>query len=543
MMQMAFAPTAMAAAQVADIPPTPSRVYPGDDGRFVYVPDEQGNTIPDFSHAGYEGGGKSIPSVPIKEIVWPVADDNTANLQAAIDRVSALPLDKNGFRGAVLIKMGYYKMAAPLKIEASGVVLRGEGMGDTGTILIGTGNPRSSGGSPGRGQPTLIVIAGRSGWEPREDTRQPVTDDYVPVGARTFRVAAAKGLTPGDTVVVRRIGNQAWIEAVGMNQENPAYRWRPFNIEWDRVVVDVQGNRITIDAPITCAIEKRWGGGELVKYDDPGRIEKVGVENLRGMSEYDQTKRSVEYGNMDRSNYVGEEYYSDEDHYWNFITINNAKNAWVRNVTALHFAYSLVGTQRGAKWITVQDCVSREPVSRRMGARRFTFRLSGQLTLVQRCASDKGRHSFMMGQPTSTGNVFLNCSATVPYSSSEPHEQWVTGGLYDNVHAPLTARFWKNINIGWAGANIVFWNCEGPYLIQKPPTAQNFAFGHVGVHSMVFNIPLQDLTKESGHIESWDKHVAPQSLYLTQLSERLGPAAVRNIAGPERKVLTMRNDS
>ena len=61
------------------------------------MPDERGNTIPDFSHAGYEGGGKSIPSVSIKETVWPVAGDNTANLQAAIDRVSALPLDKTAF--------------------------------------------------------------------------------------------------------------------------------------------------------------------------------------------------------------------------------------------------------------------------------------------------------------------------------------------------------------------------------------------------------------------------------------------------------------
>ena len=70
--------------------------------------------------------------------------------------------------------------------------------------------------------------------------------------------------------------------------------------------------------------------------------------------------------------------------------------------------------------------------------------------------------------------------------------------LYDNVHAPLTARFWKNINIGWAGANTVFWNCEGYFLVQKPPTAQNFSFGHIGVDAVVFNIPLQDPAKEGG---------------------------------------------
>jgi hypothetical protein len=274
----------------------------------------------------------------------------------------------------------------------------------------------------------------------------------------------------------------------------------------------------------------------VIKYDDPGRIENVGVENLRGMSEFDPTKRTKEYGNMDRPNYAAEEYYADEDHYANFITFDNIKNGWVRNVTALHFVYSMVGTQRGAKWITVQDCVSREPVSRRMGARRFTFALRGQLALVQRCRSDKGRHSFMMGQPTSSANVFLDCVATNPYSSSEPHEQWATGGLYDNVHAPLTARFWKNINIGWAGANTVFWNCEGYFLVQKPPTAQNFSFGHIGVDAVVFNIPLQDPTKENGYIESLDRHVAPRSLYLTQLRERLGDAAVRSISVRDQSI-------
>jgi hypothetical protein len=114
--QLALAPATLAGAQQADLPPATSRVYPGPDGKLVFIADEQGNTIADFSHAGYRGGGAPIPSVPIKETVWPVAGDNTANLQAAVDRVSALPLDTHGFRGVVLIKMGYYKMATPLKI-------------------------------------------------------------------------------------------------------------------------------------------------------------------------------------------------------------------------------------------------------------------------------------------------------------------------------------------------------------------------------------------------------------------------------------------
>jgi len=252
------------------------------------------------------------------------------------------------------------------------------------------------------------------------------------------------------------------------------------------------------------------------------------------MSEFDPTVRTKEYGNMERNNYVAEEYYSDENHWNNFIVFDNTKNAWVRNATALHFVTSMVGTLRGAKSITIQDCVSREPISQRRGGRRFIFALRGQLALVQRCLSDKGRHSFMCGQPIGSGNVFLDCKATSPYSSSEPHEQWTTGNVYDNIEAPLTARFWKNITIGWAGANTVFWNCKGDFLVQKPPTAQNYTFGHIGVDSVSFNIPLQDPMKDPGHLESLDRHVTPRSLYLTQLRERLGDAAVRNIATPSQ---------
>jgi hypothetical protein len=245
---------------VQDLAPTASRIYPGVDNKLVYVPDEQGNIIIDSSHAGYGGGGVAIPTVPVKETIWPVAGDNTANIQAAIDKVSSRPLDAGGFRGAVLLKAGYYKMATPVMVQASGVVLRGEGMSDTGTILIGTGTGRTGGAAGNQG--TLVVVGGASGITMKEETKQTVVDDYVPVGARKLKIGSAQGFRPGDLVIVRRIGNQDWIDAVGMNGPDAQSRWRPFNVEWDRVVSEVQGNTITIDAPITCAIEKRWGAGK-----------------------------------------------------------------------------------------------------------------------------------------------------------------------------------------------------------------------------------------------------------------------------------------
>lgn len=514
-----------------DIPPTTTLVYPGTDGKLIYVSDSLGNGIPDFSNAGYKGGGVAIPYVAVKATVWPVLGDNSGNIQAAIDRVSALPLDASGFRGAVLLKIGMYELEKPISINASGVVLRGEGMSDIGTILIGK-IPKDRQ-TYGRGG--LINISGPTAIAPKEETKQTITDKYVPVGSLSFNVVSAKGFKVGDRVLVRRIGNQDWIKEIGLDSASVGRnRWRPFNITYDRVIVDIKGNTITTDVTIFTAVDSRWGGGEILKYNDE-RIEQSGVENLRGISEYNPTVRTRNYGNMDRDKlgskfqYEGDEYFSDENHLSNFIVISNSKNAWVRNISALHFVTSVVQSNAGSKWITVQDCESWEPVSPRVGGRRFIFQMNGQLCLVQRCLSQKGRHSFVLQGSEASGNVYLECTALNPYSTSEPHNHWVNGILYDNVKAPLTARFWDYI-IGWAGANIVFWNCEGDFLIQKPPTAQNYSFGHIGVNAVIFNAALQDLTKPNGHVESIDYHVTPKSLYLTQLKERLGMDAVNNVS-------------
>ncbi len=517
-----------------DIPPTTSLVYPGVDGRLVYVADSLGNKIPDFSNAGYSGGGTAIPLVPVKRIIWPVPGDNADHIQKAIDAVAAMSPDASGFRGTILLKMGKYLIEKPIYIRSSGVILRGEGRGDTGTLLLGDLPKEALG--PAFRRTALINVAGDVGIKPLEETKQAVTDNYVPAGATTFNVRLAKNLKAGDKILVRRIGNQDWIKALGEDSLTVGRSfWKPFNIEYDRIITSIKGNTITLDAPVFTAIDSRWGGGEIVKFED-ARIEQIGIENLRGISEYDPSVRTVAYGNMDRGNfddpkvrYEGEEYFSDENHVANFISFSNARNAWVRNITALHFVNSVVLANAGTKWITIQDCESREPVSVRAGARRFTFQVNGQLCLVQRCFSQKGRHSFVLQGSASSGNVFLECTAVNPYSTSEPHNRWVNGVLYDNVKAPLTARFWKDFPIGWAGANIVFWNCEGDFRIQKPPTAQNFSFGHVGIASVIFNLPLQDFSWPKGHIESLDRHVTPRSLYLTQLKERLGETALKNI--------------
>ena len=74
-----------------------------------------------FSCAGYMGAGVALPAVPVKRTVKPTGGgDDTAAIQAAIDAVAAMPLEK-GSRGAVLLVPGTFFCARTITIRASGI--------------------------------------------------------------------------------------------------------------------------------------------------------------------------------------------------------------------------------------------------------------------------------------------------------------------------------------------------------------------------------------------------------------------------------------
>lgn len=291
-MSLIFIPAQISKAQSAGGPYS-KLVYPGKDGRLVYVSDDRGNVVPDFSYAGYMGGGVKLPEVPVKVTVNPIEGDDSMRIQSAIDRVSMMPLDKNGFRGAVLLKKGTYELYSPISIHASGVVLRGVGQGEDGTVLKGWGRHDSKAeqdiGLLSR-YSNMIIIKGSGGLEEIPGTTRKIVDDYVPVGTRTFHVESVDSLQVGDTVIVRRYGNLEWIRETGMYTSKTDWnKVKQLRSDSDRVITVIDGNRVTVDAPIVNPIETRWGGGELIISHDPGRINNVGIENLRGISLFDES--------------------------------------------------------------------------------------------------------------------------------------------------------------------------------------------------------------------------------------------------------------
>ncbi len=464
--------------------------------------------IPDFSYCGYRGGGVAIPDVAAAVTVAPTAHgDDTRRIQKAIDKVAEMPVNAHGFRGAVLLKAGTYRVGGILRLRASGVALRGEGHQPDGTVIVATGT---------RKRPLITISGGHPGKE-IVGSRRAIDDKRVPVGARTFQLASVDGLAAGDPIVVFRPGTEEWIHALGTDQLNrgprdKVHNWKPqdYSLSYERNIVAIRGTEIRIDAPIVDAIEERFGGGFVYKTGPDQRIRNVGVEHLRLISEYRKGQEK-----------------SDEQHAWHAIKINKLVNGWVRNITALHFGYSCVNISWAGKQITVQDCALLDPVSKITGSRRYSFSLDGQLCLVQRCYTRGGRHDYVMHAKARGPNVFLDCVADRTHDDCGPHHRWATGTLYDNIACGELNVRWRGrwgSGHGWPGANTVFWNCRAESIIcENTPTAKNYCIGCTGK------------IKGDGEIASKGKPVKPRSLYLKQLADRLGADAVkRTTTEPQR---------
>ncbi|HUE36580.1 MAG TPA: hypothetical protein VMO20_04265, partial [Candidatus Acidoferrum sp.] len=124
-------------------------------------------------------------------------------------------------------------------------------------------------------------------------------------------------------------------------------------------------------------------------------------------------------------------------------------------------------------------------------------------------------------------DVLLNCDFRGNGAIS-PHERWATGLLFDNCRVndggiDLMNRGEMGSGHGWTSGWSVAWNCTAKnYIIQQPPGTMNWAIGCAGKQDLAPMPFGKGPMLPQGMIESNDKPVEPASLYLEQLSERLG---------------------
>ncbi len=455
-----------------------------------YQEDAKGNRILDYSYCGYQNSNVDIPNVPVVVYVTPAEGNQSARIQRAINYVSSLKPDIYGHRGAVLLEKGTYLLDEPLRITTSGVVLRGANK--TETVLVKRGFDRGA----------VVYIEGRYDYKVAETLD--IVSDYVPVNARTLQLASVSSLKQGDKVMVFRPSGKEWIASLKCDVFGGgigALGWKPgdVNLNWDRTVEEVNGNTITLNAPLSMALDKGYADSKVLLYSWKGRISEVGVENLTLISDYDKA------------------YSMDENHAWTGVTIDNAKDCWVRNVNFKQFAGSAVIVQSHASNITVEDCIATNPVSEVAGMRRRTFYTMGQHTLFQRCYSEHGVNDFSAGMAAPGPNAFVQCLAREAKGFSGSTGAWACGLLFDIVdidgHDLMFANLWQDKNgTGWNTANSMFWQCTaaGIYCFSPAEDAKNYAYGCWAQFT------------GDGEWDESNNHVQPRSLFNAQLGERLG---------------------
>jgi len=490
-----------------------------ENGKLVYGSDQFGNRVPDFSSVGYETGLKPIPDIATKTALDPApSGDDTPRIQAAIDELARQPLDANGFRGALLLRAGLYRITGTIQLNASGIVLRGSGTGEHDTLLVTEGMPH-----------TVLSIGGGGEWQHAGPTHA-VLDTYAPIGSSVLTVDDDHDLKAGDRVIVQWSMTSAFIHMIGMD-EIPSRRDGRAVVQWptsmglrfDRRVVAVdrmpQGERLTLDAPLTNAMGREQGAF-VFRYTFPDRIDHTGVENLR--TDGRAFEKTPNFGNpqtLDESGgtprFVGGGFFDSL-----FVQFASVENAWMRNITVTHYS-NIVAIGKHARAVTVTDIQGVDIHTPETHSPPQAFMIDGQQSLIENCSMTGDYNHVWMTQARVAGpDVFYNCTAKGYRLDAGPHQRWATGILYDNLRIQgdikVINRNSMGTGHGWAGANNVLWNCEADsYQVEAPPVAYNWAFGVKASYE-----PPQ-LGMPEGQIGSSGKHVQPQSLYQQQLQERL----------------------
>lgn len=455
------------------------------------------HTFPlDYSTVGYRQSSVAVPDAKVIVYVKWQAGDQSARIQKAIDYVSSLKKSKkDGLRGAVLLDKGIFSLSQPLRISAAGVVLRG--MDRNKTVLLKKGVDRGA----------VVYIEG-SAREQIRDTFS-VASSLVALGNTSFEIKQNKKwrqLRAGDRIAIERPSTKEWIRLMecgnfGGGSDLGYWGWHPGEVDtrWHRTVTGVNGNIVSIDAPLTAALDNNYTAAFITGLGENSGISDSGIENLTVDTEYDVSNDM------------------DENHAWDGVYIDNAHDVWVRMVNFRHLAGSAVVTQRAAVQVTVEDCMSTQPVSEIGGYRRRTFYCMGERCLFQRCYSEHGIHDFSTGMCAAGPNVFSQCDSYESLGYSGSTGQWCTGILFDNVNIDGNDIKFCNLQLegygtGWNTSNSTAYQCtaSGIYADSLPDGSNNYVYGCWAQ----FN--------GTGSFAECNNHVKPWSLFASQLEKRLG---------------------
>jgi hypothetical protein len=270
-----------------------------------------------------------------------------------------------------------------------------------------------------------------------------------------------------------------------------------------------------VEAPLSDSFDTQYfkpQGIQVVKIKPPARVAQAGIEHLH----IESPPQAISH---------------TQPH---FTALRlNGQDCWARDVVIDETMNSVaVGGQR----ITLERVFVNRKARHQGSSKPAEFAPNAGQVLLDRCGVTGDNVWFVATGAGQAGPiVVLNCKFAGE-GRSESHQRWSTGMLYDNCQVPGGGIEFRNRGSmgsghGWSMGWGVAWNCAAKdYIIQNPPGSANWMIGCVGANKAAprpFDKGPPNLPE--GIADSPGAAVAPQSLYLTQLAERLGPQALKNI--------------
>ena len=196
-------------------------------------------------------------------------------------------------------------------------------------------------------------------------------------------------------------------------------------MSYHRYVTKVEGNTITLDAPLFYTLDKTYSQAYIYKINNTTTIRhNIGIENLHISFERTPSSSKV---NADQ----------------NCIYMSSLENSWVKGVSLtgfIHAGIKITSTTR----TTIEDCYSIDPSGLCTGGTYYNFETyhRSQLILLKNCYGRNGRHHYLSCRhysslypllsscqtrcPATKAGVLRKMPMQVPNGNSEPryHLPW-----------------------------------------------------------------------------------------------------------------------
>lgn len=506
--------------------------------------DGQGRFFHDFSYAGYKMGMQDIPVITnnIVDITQPPYNaDNTGSTNVTTIIQTALNNMGIAGGGVVYLPEGTYNIAVEssktnaLHIMYDNVVLRGAGTDKTFIVNTST-NIRNK-------HVIYITPSGTSPWNTPVGSVIPLSQD-VPQGSFVVPLNNVTGLAVGDMVI---IATDCTPEFIAEHQATALWDSSVSGQRYCRIIQSVNpaNMTVTIDIPIRYTVKTR---DNARMYKIKSQVRGSGIEDLS-------------IGNVQNPKING---FSDDDyafevpgtgayevHFSHFITVRNAQDCWIRNVSSfkpesnvhdIHLLSNGIYLHE-SKNVTITDCSLANPQYRGGGGNGYMYTLAGNDCLISNSSSTRARHSYSFKYMYAHGNVLLRCRGVDSRLSADFHMYLSMANLFDSFVSDgdyIEAVFRPRSSMpshGYTTTETVFWNTQGikahpvkNFLIHSLQWKHGYIIGTSGVVNNIVTQPFSGIADfglaYDTSPEDWKEglgsgdRLLPQSLYEDQLNKR-----------------------